>query len=121
MPFKSEAQRKWMYANHPDMAKEWESHTPKGEKLPKRKKRRRKRRSKSVVLALWASKVTYDCLMECGDNIEAGLAAALIGERPEFFKIIETFRRLAGRLAEFIIKVEEDINPLRIGFYRGLR
>ncbi len=80
MPFESEAQRRWMYANHPDMAKEWESHTPKGEKLPKRKKRRQKRkpRSKSVVMALWASKVTYDCLMECGDNIEAGLAAAEI-------------------------------------------
>ena len=91
MPFKSEAQRKWMYANHPDMAKEWESHTPKGEKLPKRKKRRRKRRSKSVVLALWASKVTYDCLMECGDNIEAGLAAANIilstEQMPEDFLI----------------------------------
>ena len=36
MPFESEAQRRWMYANHPEMAKEWESHTPKGKKLPKR-------------------------------------------------------------------------------------
>ena len=36
MPFKSEAQRRWMYANHPDMAKEWEADTPKGKKLPKR-------------------------------------------------------------------------------------
>lgn len=34
MPFKSQAQRGWMYANHPDMAKRWEKHTPKG-KLPK--------------------------------------------------------------------------------------
>lgn len=34
MPFKSEAQRRWMYANHPDMAKKWEDHTPKGKKLP---------------------------------------------------------------------------------------
>jgi hypothetical protein len=34
-PFKSEAQRRWMHANHPDMAEEWESHTPKGAKLPK--------------------------------------------------------------------------------------
>jgi len=36
MPFKSEAQRKWMYANDPKMAKRWEKHTPKGKKLPKR-------------------------------------------------------------------------------------
>jgi len=34
MPFKSEAQRKWMWANHPEMAKHWQSVTPKGKKLP---------------------------------------------------------------------------------------
>lgn len=39
MPFKSEAQRKWMYANKPEMAKRWEKHTPKGKKLPKKKTR----------------------------------------------------------------------------------
>lgn len=38
MPFKSQAQRKWMYSNKPKMAEKWESHTPKGKKLPKRKK-----------------------------------------------------------------------------------
>lgn len=35
MPFKSEAQRKWMHENHPEMAKKWESETPKT-KLPNR-------------------------------------------------------------------------------------
>ncbi len=34
MPFESQAQRRWMYANHPAMAKRWEAVTPKGEKLP---------------------------------------------------------------------------------------
>jgi len=34
MPFKSEAQRKWMHANKPSMAKKWEKHTPDGKKLP---------------------------------------------------------------------------------------
>ena len=34
MPFKSESQRRFMYANKPAMAKEWEAHTPKGKKLP---------------------------------------------------------------------------------------
>ena len=33
MPFKSQAQRKWMYANNPEMAKRWEKETPKGKKL----------------------------------------------------------------------------------------
>ena len=36
MPFKSQAQRKWMYANKPAMAKRWSKHTPKGKKLPKK-------------------------------------------------------------------------------------
>lgn len=35
MPFKSEAQRKFMYAKHPKLAREFESKTPKGKKLPK--------------------------------------------------------------------------------------
>ena len=34
MPFKSEAQRGFMYTQHPKMAKEFEKHTPKGKKLP---------------------------------------------------------------------------------------
>jgi hypothetical protein len=29
-----------MYANKPEMAKEWEAHTPKGKELPKRKKKK---------------------------------------------------------------------------------
>jgi hypothetical protein len=45
MPFKSEAQRRWMHANEPEMADEWEKHTPKGEKLPERVK---KKKSESV-------------------------------------------------------------------------
>jgi GH24 family phage-related lysozyme (muramidase) len=36
MPFKSEAQRKWMHATHPEMARKWEKHTPKGRRLPKK-------------------------------------------------------------------------------------
>jgi hypothetical protein len=39
MPFLSQAQRAWMYANKPEMAKEWEKHTPKGKKLRKRVKK----------------------------------------------------------------------------------
>jgi hypothetical protein len=38
MPFKSEAQKGWMYANKPEMAKRWQKETPKG-KLPARAKK----------------------------------------------------------------------------------
>lgn len=36
MPFKSEAQRRWMFARKPKMAKRWAKHTPKGKKLPEK-------------------------------------------------------------------------------------
>ena len=48
MPFKSQAQRRFMYAKHPEMAAEWESHTPKGAKLPQHVKKRKKRIKKAA-------------------------------------------------------------------------
>jgi hypothetical protein len=41
VPFVSESQRRWMYANEPEMAKRWQKVTPKGKKLPKHKKKKR--------------------------------------------------------------------------------
>jgi len=43
MPFKSKKQRQWMYANNPKMAEEWESETPKGEKLREKAKKKGKK------------------------------------------------------------------------------
>jgi len=39
MPFKSQSQRRWMFANDPAMAKQWAADTPKGAKLPERAKK----------------------------------------------------------------------------------
>tara|TARA_R100000781_G_scaffold65365_2_gene41133 strand:- start:3810 stop:3986 length:177 start_codon:yes stop_codon:yes gene_type:complete len=36
MPFKSQAQRRWMYTNKPEMAKQWEDETPDTASLPNR-------------------------------------------------------------------------------------
>lgn len=36
MPFASEAQKGWMYANKPAMARKWQAETPKETKLPDR-------------------------------------------------------------------------------------
>lgn len=38
MPFKSEAQRRYMHHNHPELAKQFDAETPKGAKLPERLK-----------------------------------------------------------------------------------
>jgi len=44
MPFKSKAQRKWMYKNFPEMAKRWEKESPLPSRLPNRVKPKRRRR-----------------------------------------------------------------------------
>lgn len=41
MPFRSEAQRKWMFATHPEMAKRWAAETPKVKRLPVKVKKRK--------------------------------------------------------------------------------
>lgn len=43
MPFRSEAQRKFMYAKHPKIAARWSKETPKGKPLPKKAARKRSR------------------------------------------------------------------------------
>jgi hypothetical protein len=47
MPFKSKAQKGWMYANEPEMAERWEKETPKG-KLPAKAKSSLKKASKKA-------------------------------------------------------------------------
>jgi len=42
MPFKSESQRRYMYAKHPKIAKKFQEHTPKGKKLPEKVKKTEK-------------------------------------------------------------------------------
>jgi hypothetical protein len=46
MPFKSKAQRRWMYATHPEMAQEWSKETAGGSRLPEKVKTRKKTHSK---------------------------------------------------------------------------
>lgn len=42
MPFRSQAQREWMWKNKPKLAKEFEAETSKGKKLPKHVKKPKK-------------------------------------------------------------------------------
>lgn len=44
MPFVSQEQRRWMYANYPKMAERWEKYTPKGKILPERVKPKDRRK-----------------------------------------------------------------------------
>lgn len=49
MPFKSEAQRRWMHTNKPEMAKRWESETPRG-KLPDRLKKKKEAKLQEYIM-----------------------------------------------------------------------
>ena len=42
MPMLSQAQRAFLWANKPDVAKKFEAKTPKGKKLPKHVKKKKK-------------------------------------------------------------------------------
>ena len=42
MPFKSKAQRRFLFANKPEIAKEFASKTSKGKKLPEKVKKKKK-------------------------------------------------------------------------------
>ncbi len=44
MPFKSKAQRAYLFANNPEVAKEFAAHTPKGKKLPQKVKKKKPRK-----------------------------------------------------------------------------
>ena len=52
MPMKSTAQRGYLWANKPDIAREFESMTPKGKKLPKKVKKKKKAMKKSAAYEL---------------------------------------------------------------------
>lgn len=47
MPFQSQAQRGFMYSQHPEIAKEFEAKTPKGKQLPQHKSDKKKKHNKA--------------------------------------------------------------------------
>ena len=40
-PYESVAQRGFMHVHHPEIAKRWDKETPKGKKLPEKKKEKK--------------------------------------------------------------------------------
>lgn len=50
MPFKSEAQRRYLYLHHPAMARRWEKETPSGKKLPRHVKDKDRKKSAMELL-----------------------------------------------------------------------
>lgn len=46
MPFKSQAQRRFLYAREPEVAEKFAEHTQRGKKLPERVQRKRTNKNK---------------------------------------------------------------------------
>ena len=49
MPFASKAQRRYLWANYPDIAREFEEKTPKDAPLPERKGKTRLQKAKDTL------------------------------------------------------------------------
>jgi len=75
MPFKSKAQQKWMFANHPEMAKRWADHTPDIKKLPETVDTEKK----SYVTAADLGKMAADTAVTLGAGGLGALAGAGLG------------------------------------------
>ena len=73
MPFKSEAQRRFMHARHPKIAKRWEKHTPKGKKLPKKvKKKKTKKESFELLVDLALELIEDDSTKGASTSVSKG-------------------------------------------------
>lgn len=49
MPFESKKQMRWMYANHPEMAKRWSKHTKNIKNLPEKKDNSEEKKAYALV------------------------------------------------------------------------
>ena len=100
MPFKSQAQRGWMYANKPAMARRWEKETPVGNRLPKRLTRAPRRkspeldvaRSEKTALAAAGGRMRFKGVVKGPD--ERGFLALLEGRKARILeKMADVGRR----------------------------
>lgn len=48
LPFRSKAQRRFLFAKHPRLARRFAKHTPQGTRLPEVKRKNKKRKKRTV-------------------------------------------------------------------------
>ena len=95
MPFKSNAQRKWMYANEPGIAKKWSKHTPKGTKLPehvKQKKANMNTQEQAYINGFVKRAAEYGLTQEQAISIykQALVSPVLMGKKPAMKPTVPT-------------------------------
>jgi len=82
MPFKSKAQRRWMYSQKPEMAKRWQEHTPKDITLPD-KVGEEKKEATDVVEQLYTGWQLRRALLNTGMGL--GKTAGLLSRGLKLF------------------------------------
>jgi|TARA_R110000824_G_scaffold25081_1_gene87639 hypothetical protein len=75
MPFKSKSQQRWMYANKPEMAKQWSEETPDHKALPEKASDAATRKEASYLLRKVKEKIAADALATAWDAIKVPIAA----------------------------------------------
>ena len=106
MPFVSQDQRGWMYANKPEMAKRWEKHTPKGKKLPK--KVDKKAFLKGFCQKCAAYKIDPVVLMEKSGNEALGPALAMGGLGAALGGGLTALSKLTGPSQPELVAFDDD-------------
>jgi len=87
MPFESEAQRRFMFAQHPRIAKRWAKHTPKGKDLPEKKtdsdpeetKAKAESEKKAAVRMLGLHLSKIDSLIKLASTLDESDISAIVG------------------------------------------
>jgi hypothetical protein len=87
MPFQSKAQQRWMFANHPDMAKEWAEKTDFSKLPDKKMETRHRHRCKQYGTRC---PETSDCACDYCQSARTKKA----GEEPDFMRAYLRFKSL---------------------------
>jgi len=77
MPFKSDAQRRFLFAKHPEVAREFADATPKGAKLPEHVGDKKSKKEASAILATLLTKNAADFT---GETPNPDFAAAMAAQ-----------------------------------------
>ena len=100
MPFKSQAQRRFMYANYPKIAKRWSKHTPKNAELPEHVKESINEcyNYKNIVMADDKTEASVFFTLTDAPGAELGLIFNLVPDADYAYGVL---RNKEGRIEKF--------------------
>ena len=95
MPFKSKAQRRFMYSQHPELAGEFEAATPKGRKLPEKIKQ-----AYTMYESMLAELTKQATLTQYSNFYEELVKLGHVQDQDEFYSLLKIAAPMPGESAE---------------------